>query len=58
MGERSTARTICGMCPVEVKIKMHIKRGNSGSIPSSRRAKHGNIRGIDAQSRVCVVFTN
>jgi hypothetical protein len=32
MGERSTARTICGMCPVEVKIKMHIKRGNSGSI--------------------------
>ena len=27
MGERSTARTICGMCPVEVKIKMHIERG-------------------------------
>jgi len=58
MGERSTASPICGMCPVEVKDKVHKKRGNYDSITRIKPVKHGNNGRIDAGSPFYVVFTN
>jgi hypothetical protein len=57
-GEVPTASSICGICPVEVKVKILIPHESCGRKPK-QHGKYPEKTGEDHdRSRVRVVFTN